>query len=57
MPISNKEYTDLVEFILSAVESEQDEPADFSIETEKRLTLVFSKLNRVLGLPEDYSPK
>lgn len=50
------QYQHLIEFINSAVESEQDEPKDFKDETEKRLDLVFRKLNQMLNLPEDYDP-
>ena len=54
--INPTDYGHLVEFILSAVESAQQEPAEFSDETEKRLALVFRKLNQMLNLPEDYDP-
>ena len=54
MEVSKIDYAHLKEFIYSAVESEQESPSDFKPETEKRLDLVFNKLNRMLGLPEDY---
>ena len=56
MDINVQDYRHLKEFIYSAIESEQPSPSDFSLETEKRIDLVFSKLNRMLGLPEDYDP-
>lgn len=56
MDINPQDYRHLKEFIYSAIESEQAVPADFKLETEKRIDLVFSKLNRMLGLPEDYDP-
>lgn len=42
----------LVEFIHSAIESEQPEPALFNEETEKRLALVYRKLRQILDIPE-----
>jgi len=52
------DYQHLIEYILSAVESEQPDggPFEFKNETEKRLALVFRKLNEMLNLPEDYDP-
>ena len=45
----------LVDFIHSAIESEQGEPREFSEETEKRLALVYRQLRAALNLslPED----
>lgn len=47
------EFQRMVEYIHSAIESEQSEPADFKHETELRLRLVYSGLRRILGLPDD----
>lgn len=44
---------DMLTFIQSAVESEQQEPADFKLETEKRIHLVYTNLKEILGLPPD----
>lgn len=44
-------YETLQLFIESAVESEQDEPAQFKLETEKRIALVLINLREMLGLP------
>ena len=41
----------LVDFIHSAIESEQGEPREFSLETEKRLALVYRQLRAALNLP------
>lgn len=38
-------------YIESAVEGEQDEPAPFKLETEKRIDLVLVNLKELLGLP------
>jgi hypothetical protein len=46
------EFERLVEYIHSAIEAEQPEPAEFKAETELRLRLVYSALRRSLGLPE-----
>ena len=46
------EFERLVEYIHSAIEAEQPEPAEFKAETELRLRLVYAALRRVLGLPE-----
>jgi hypothetical protein len=48
-----EEFEYLIEYIHSAIESEQPEPAEFNIETEKRLSLIYSALRRILDLPED----
>lgn len=48
-----EELDRLVEYIHSAIESEQDEPAEFKLETEMRLKLVYAALRRILDLPED----
>lgn len=37
-------------YIESAVESEQDEPAPFKLETEKRIDLILVNLKEMLGL-------
>lgn len=37
-------------FIESAVESEQDEPKPFKLETEKRIDLILVNLKELLGL-------
>jgi hypothetical protein len=39
-------------FIESAVESEQDEPADFRLETQKRIDLVLINLKELMGLTD-----
>jgi hypothetical protein len=39
-------------FIESAVESEQDEPADFKLETQKRIDLVLINLKELMGLTD-----
>jgi hypothetical protein len=39
-------------FIESAVESEQDEPADFKLETQKRIDLVLINLKELMDLKE-----
>lgn len=39
-------------FIESAVESEQDAPAVFKPETEKRIELVLVNIRELLGLPK-----
>lgn len=46
------EFERLVEYIHSAIEAEQPEPAEFKAETELRLRLVYMALRRALGLPE-----
>ena len=43
--------SDLQLFIESAVESEQDEPADFKLETQHRIDLVLVNLKELLGIP------
>jgi|TARA_R110000824_G_scaffold236983_2_gene425756 hypothetical protein len=49
---SNEEQLDfLISLIQDAVESEQDEPADFKYETHLRLNYVFSELREILGIP------
>jgi hypothetical protein len=47
------EFERLVEYIHSAIESEQPEPADFKAETELRLRLVYAALRRALGMSEN----
>jgi hypothetical protein len=37
-------------FIESAVESEQDEPTDFKLETQRRIDLVLINLKELMGL-------
>jgi hypothetical protein len=37
-------------FIESAVESEQTEPADFNLETQRRIDLVLINLKELMGL-------
>jgi hypothetical protein len=39
-------------FIESAVESEQDEPVDFKLETQRRIDLVLINLKELMGLKE-----
>jgi hypothetical protein len=39
-------------FIESAVESEQDEPADFKLETQRRIDLVLINLKELMGLTD-----
>lgn len=39
-------------FIESAVESEQNEPADFNLETQRRIDLVLINLKELMGLKE-----
>lgn len=39
-------------FIESAVESEQTEPADFKLETQRRIDLVLINLKELMGLKE-----
>ena len=39
-------------FIESAVESEQNEPADFNLETQRRIDLVLINLQELMGLKE-----
>ena len=52
--MSNQDEVErLVEYIHSAIESEQPEPAEFKAETELRLRLVYSGLRRILDLPDD----
>jgi len=36
-------------YIESAVESEQDQPADFKIETQKRIDLILINLKEIFG--------
>jgi len=36
-------------YIESAVESEQEEPADFKIETQKRIDLILVNLKEIFG--------
>lgn len=43
--------SDLQLFIESAVESEQDQPADFKLETQHRIDLVLVNLKELLGIP------
>jgi hypothetical protein len=46
------EFERLVEYIHSAIESEQPHLAEFKTETELRLCLVYSRLRAILDLPE-----
>ena len=39
-------------FIESAVESEQNEPADFNLETQRRIDLVLINLKELMGLTD-----
>jgi hypothetical protein len=39
-------------YIESAVESEQTEPADFNLETQRRIDLVLINLKELMGLKE-----
>ena len=49
-----RRFEHLVEFIHSAVESEQEDgPKEFKRETELRLALVYVTLREALGLPPD----
>lgn len=50
-------FEHLVDFIHSAIESEQEYPKEFSEETEKRLSLVYRQLRAALNLslPQDIS--
>jgi hypothetical protein len=50
--INQDRFDELVVFIHSAIESEQDEPADFNDETELRLNLVYRELREILGITE-----
>lgn len=43
-------FDNLIEYIHSAIESEQDEPKEFSNETELRLKFVCVKLREALGI-------
>lgn len=47
-----EEFERLVEYIHSAIESEQSEPSEFKPETELRLRLVYSAIRRILDMPE-----
>jgi hypothetical protein len=46
-----EEFDRIVEYIHSAIESEQSEPSEFQAETELRLRLVYASLRRLIGLP------
>jgi hypothetical protein len=46
---------DMLLFIQSAVESEQDEPQPFKIETGHRIHLVYTNIRELLGLPASSS--
>ena len=46
-----KQYERLVEYIHSAIESEQSEPKEFLPETELRLRLVYTALRRAFDIP------
>ena len=48
-------FENMVIFIESSIESEQDEPKDFKQETELRLRLVYVNLREMLGLPQGIS--
>ena len=43
----------LQHFIESAVESEQDEPAEFKLETQRRIDLVIVNLCELLSVPNN----
>lgn len=45
-------YEHMLLFVESAVESEQDEPKEFKLETEKRIHLVMTNIQEMLGLSE-----
>jgi hypothetical protein len=45
-------FNTLQMFIESAVESEQTEPADFNLETQRRIDLVLINLKELMGLKE-----
>lgn len=51
---AQEDFDRLVEYIHSAIESEQLEPAEFKAETELRLRLVYSGLRRILGISEGH---
>jgi hypothetical protein len=53
MSIDEKHFalTELQILIESAVESEQDEPAEFRLETEHRIDLLLVNLRELLGIP------
>ena len=40
-------------YIESAVESEQDEPAEFKIETQHRIDLILVNLKEIFGLKDN----
>ena len=40
-------------FIESAVESEQQEPSDFSVETQKRIDLVLVNLKEIFSIQDN----
>jgi len=54
--MTNAEKMDALEqlqhFIESAVESEQDEPAEFKLETEKRIDLILVNLKELLNVQD-----
>jgi hypothetical protein len=43
----------LQNFIESAVESEQDEPAEFKLETQRRIDLIIVNLCEILNVPNN----
>lgn len=49
---NQQRFEDLVIFIHSAIESEQDEPKEFKEETELRLRLVYRELREIFNIPE-----
>jgi len=49
---NQEEFEILVEYIHSAIESEQSEPKEFLPETELRLRLVYTALRRAFDLPD-----
>lgn len=54
--MSNQDkFERLVEYIHSAIESEQSEPAEFKVETEMRLRFVYSNLRKILNLSDNIS--
>jgi hypothetical protein len=50
MSDKQKEFDVIVDLIHSAIESEQKEPSDFSLETELRLNHVYLKLREALDI-------
>ena len=46
-------FEELQLLIESAVESEQDEPAEFKLETEMRIDLLLINIRELLGVPSN----